>query len=73
MIKNRMFTTILLIVWLMSILVGPVRAQEGDYTITDLGTLDGSFSSASAINELGQVVGESFTASGQLHASFWER
>jgi uncharacterized membrane protein len=38
------------------------------YTMIDLGTLGGSFSHAHGINERGEVVGTSETASGQLHA-----
>ncbi len=42
-------------------------------TITELGTLGGTFSDAVAINDRGQVVGVSHTASGDLHAFFWDR
>src|SRR3990172_2054469 len=41
-------------------------------SIIDLGTLGGTFSSGVAINERGQVVGESDTASGDRHAFLWK-
>jgi probable HAF family extracellular repeat protein len=39
--------------------------------ITDLGTLGGSFSRPFALNDAGQVVGWSATATGQYHAFVW--
>ncbi len=42
-------------------------AYAGD-SITTLPTLGGSHGSAYAINDVGHIVGESFTAAGQLHA-----
>jgi probable HAF family extracellular repeat protein len=41
--------------------------------MTDLGTLGGQSSSAIAINERGQVVGWSETASGKRHAFLWQK
>ena len=44
-----------------------VIASE-NYDVTNLGTLGGAQSRAYGLNELGQVVGESDTASGESHA-----
>jgi probable HAF family extracellular repeat protein len=43
-----------------------------DGHLTDLGTLGGGFSVANAVNDKGQVVGESSTSSGQVHAFLWQ-
>lgn len=43
-----------------------------DGTITDLGTLGGCLSFATAINERGQIVGRSHTAAGDMHGFLWE-
>lgn len=40
--------------------------------MTDLGTLGGTFSMARAINNRGQVTGQSTTATGEYHAFLWE-
>jgi probable HAF family extracellular repeat protein len=45
--------------------------QDGE--LTDLGTLGGIRSSAYAINQRGQIVGESHTAFGECHAFLWEK
>ena len=39
--------------------------------MTDLGTLGGSFSWATSINDAGEVVGVSLTSDGELHAVLW--
>jgi probable HAF family extracellular repeat protein len=44
----------------------------GGYTAIDLGTLGGNPGRAWAINEAGQVVGVSGTASGWTHAFLWD-
>jgi len=51
----------------LSLAGGYVSAQVTSYTVHDLGTLGGTASQATAINRLGQVVGNSTTASGQHH------
>src|SRR5438128_5108116 len=49
------------------ITVGP----SSQFTVTDLGTLGGTFALAFRINEGGQVVGWSTTSSGDTHAFLW--
>lgn len=49
---------------------GPRRSSI-DQEITDLGTLGGTYSLARAINDRGQVVGESETLDGHRHAFVW--
>ena len=39
--------------------------------MTDLGTLGGSGSTARVLNNVGQIAGDSFTASGDRHAVLW--
>jgi probable HAF family extracellular repeat protein len=54
----------------------PAKAAPppAQYSITDLGTLPGrDISVATAINNRGQVVGESVTASGEPHAVLWTK
>lgn len=56
---------------LMLGLLAASRSVAVEYKIVDLGTLGGSQSGAWGINGLGQVVGNSRTASGVKHAFLW--
>lgn len=53
---------------------GPAAIAKGRWVITDLGTLGRAYrdSAASVINERGQIVGESATASGKRHPVLWQ-
>src|SRR2546427_12260899 len=60
----------------LAVVLSPFIALAGDgrpgpFIPIDLGTLGGVFSSASAINANGQVVGGSQTADGTYHAFSW--
>jgi len=50
----------------------PMLSAAERYSITDLGTLGGTYSTAMAINGSGQVVGYSNTSSGETHAFLWQ-
>jgi probable HAF family extracellular repeat protein len=61
--KHVAFVTVLVV------LLAAARSVEAvTYKVTDLGTLGGASSSPAALNDQGQVVGSSLTASGQTHA-----
>lgn len=48
------------------------RTASRAYVATDLGTLGGTYSGATSVNDRGQVVGVSETASGAHHGFLWE-
>jgi len=48
------------------------HAMAAEFVISDLGTLGGTFSIATGVNDLGQVVGYSATADGATHAFLWQ-
>src|SRR5207249_1405392 len=57
----------------VALLAFPGRAAASvQLSIIDLGTLGGTYSAAQAINNRGEIVGESSTASGDLHAFVWQ-
>jgi probable HAF family extracellular repeat protein len=73
---NKVYQKILIIfaihvsVW--SLIPNSLNAHQ-IYTITDLGTLGGETSDAYGLNNLGQVIGDSLTASGESHPFFWSK
>jgi probable HAF family extracellular repeat protein len=75
---NRKISKVALLSVVVALLMGaqPVSGQAGSVqqlSITDLGTLPGGNSSrALGINNRGQVVGWSTTASDEAHAFLWE-
>ncbi|HXG68735.1 MAG TPA: hypothetical protein VNO70_26800 [Blastocatellia bacterium] len=60
------------IVMVVAAALAAARPQAEQFTITDLGTLGGNFSRAKAINDRGQIVGESASAAGATRAVLWE-
>ena len=60
-----------LLALVLSLLTPSRRLAAENYSITDLGTLGGSQSRAYGVNDLGQVVGESRTVTGDSHAFLW--
>ncbi len=71
---NRHSTLAVLAGLALAVLCGVGAPQSGSppCTLTDLGTLGGWGSSPNAINENGQVIGQSVTADGQWHAFVWQ-
>src|SRR5215211_3619078 len=75
---KRRLARVVLVSMVVAVLIGaqPASAQ---LTITDLGMLPGggdfefSFSRANDINNRGQIVGSSMTASTNTHAFLWEK
>jgi probable HAF family extracellular repeat protein len=65
--KKRKLISLLLGAALL--LVGSAAAEPA---MTDLGTLGGNYAVAFGINECGQIVGYSETASGYAHAFLWD-
>ncbi len=70
---NRSRNFLLIPVTIVFLLIAEtiVLAAE-QISIRELGTLGGAYGTAYAINDLGQVVGSSQTASGSTHAFLWQ-
>ena len=70
---KRMMNQLVILAMIVAALVVPQPASaSAQLSIIDLGTLGGIYSAGQAINNRGQVVGESYTASGELHAFLWQ-
>ncbi|MBF0383273.1 MAG: DUF3466 family protein [Magnetococcales bacterium] len=65
---KRLFSILALVVMLLSC----GNAYAYTYTITDLGSLDGAYSSATSLSDSGTVVGSSQIADTSLHAFMWD-
>lgn len=63
---------IIILLTLLCIACFTTSSSAETYTLVDLGTLGGISSVARGINNLGQVVGESRTASGEQRAFLWD-
>ena len=59
----------------LAVVVGwPPRVAAQNYSVTDLGTLGGSFSKAHALNDLGQVVGVAKLSNNfNMRAFLWDQ
>ena len=69
MFRNKLIALIVMCV--MPLVCGTLNA-EVRYTITDLGTFGGDISKAYGLNDLGQVVGMSYLATGEQRAFRWD-
>src|SRR6185503_13442543 len=66
--KIRMMSVLVILA-----LISNISPAYAAYTLTDLGTLGGSSSQAVAINEAGQIIGQSYLAGdAEQHAFVWQ-
>lgn len=71
MYKVRLISIFIFVVMLLGFAANMALANS--YTLTDLGTLGGTYSYAYSINEVGQIVGESQTVGNSTQNAFlWE-
>jgi probable HAF family extracellular repeat protein len=68
----RRFDGVTFIYWLVMLSLALCAGSDGQCGMQDLGTLGGSYSCAFAVNNSGQIVGYSETASGEYHAFIWQ-
>jgi probable HAF family extracellular repeat protein len=68
------YKMILLTIVIPTLVVAHLASASAQLSITDLGTLGGTFSLAFGINDRGQVVGySSIAGDAELHAALWTR
>lgn len=70
--KHGLFCCLVFAMWVVVTLVAAPAHAEVRYTLTDLGTMGGTHSSAYGINNAGQVVGHTYDANWALrHGFLW--
>ena len=64
----RSTAAVIPILTILAMVTTPAALAQVMYSVTDLGTLGGSSSEATCINNSGQIAGDSYTSNGVTHA-----